>query len=83
MPPAHRITPQQLHDELEKDDKAVLIDVRPINEFKIAHHPRATNVPIECFVFEKGGLQTVSHLCKKPDEDSYNKCKFLRSLDYS
>jgi adenylyltransferase/sulfurtransferase len=71
----YRVTSNELLESLKNDQDAILIDVRPINEFKIAHHPRATNIPINEFSYEKGGLQTVMHLCKKNgDEEPPNKC---------
>ncbi|KAE9555611.1 hypothetical protein FO519_001189 [Halicephalobus sp. NKZ332] len=79
--PEDRITPKKLEEILKNDEDAVLVDVRPENEFEIAHHPKAINVPINRFIRTKEGFQTLLHHCKELDpskkEKPVTKCFFI------
>lgn len=64
---------KELDDVLKADQEAVLIDVRPENEFQIAHHPKAKNVPINRFIRTKEGFQILWHYCKELDPSTKDK----------
>lgn len=73
MNPKDRVSAPRMAEILEKDPHAVLIDVRPENEFNIAHHPKAINVPINSFMRSFDGFQTLWHICKESEPDNRQK----------
>jgi len=79
--PEDRVTVKKLEEIFKEDQDAVLIDVRPENEFQIAHHPKAKNVPINRFIRTKEGFQILWHYCKELDpskkDKSVTKCFFI------
>ena len=80
------IGPRELHEKVEKDPKAILIDCREQEEWDEKHVDGFTLIPLSCFEQSLGVLQDKDaeiHIMCRSGKRSMNACMFLEENGYN